>query len=140
MNKVEDYEALKKSPFKEGGLFDGAHPFVFENAKALRKNMTEAEKLLWYYLKGGFEGLKFRRQHALGRYIPDFYCHKLKLIIELDGNIHEVEEVKSKDDVREDELRKAGYDIVRFKNQEVFQDIDKVLQIIKEKIQTFQSI
>lgn len=56
--------------------------------------MTEAEKLLWFYLKEGFEGCKFRRQHPFGIYIADFYCHKIRLILEIDGSIHDLSEVK----------------------------------------------
>ncbi|MCW3108841.1 MAG: hypothetical protein JWQ09_3347, partial [Segetibacter sp.] len=84
-----DEQHKPKSLFKEGGIFNEAHPLVFERAKELRKNMTEAEKLLWEYLKGGINGFKFRRQHPIGIYIADFYCHSFKLIIELDGKIHE---------------------------------------------------
>lgn len=69
----------KKSAFKEGGMFNQAHPLVFEMAKGLRKNMTEAEKLLWNYLKAGIDGLKFRRQHALGNYIADFLLSSNKV-------------------------------------------------------------
>jgi very-short-patch-repair endonuclease len=54
-----------RSPFKEGGMFNEAHPLIFGKAKELRKNMTEAEKVLWGYLKGGLNGLKFRRQHPI---------------------------------------------------------------------------
>lgn len=83
-----DEQRKPQSPFKEGGMFNQAHPLIFENAKVLRKNMTEGEKVLWGYLKGGLNGLKFRRQHPIGIYIADFYCHSVKLIIELDGKIH----------------------------------------------------
>ncbi len=79
-------------------MFGQAHPLVFEKAKELRKNMTQAEKVLWGYLKGGINGLKFRRQHPIGVYVADFYCHHLKLIIELDGKIHDRPEVKILDE------------------------------------------
>ena len=124
-----------KSPFKEGGMFNEAHPLVFANAKALRKNMTEAEKVLWGYLKGGVNGLKIRRQHAIGIYIADFYCHPVKMVIELDGKIHENADVKVLDEHRESELRKWGYEIIRFTNEELFQDINKVLTTIKLKVE-----
>jgi len=77
-----------RSPFKEGGMFNEALPLIFGKAKELRKNMTEAEKILWGYLKGGLNGLKFRRQHPIGVYIADFYCHAIRLVVELDGKIH----------------------------------------------------
>jgi imidazole glycerol-phosphate synthase subunit HisF len=66
-----------KNPYKEGGIFNGANHLVFGFAKDLRKNMTDAEKILWNHLKAGIDGLKFRRQHPLGLYIADFYCHKI---------------------------------------------------------------
>ena len=69
MNNGQD---KSRSPFKEGGMFNEAHPLMFEKAKNLRKNMTVAEKDLWAYLKGGLNGLKFRRQHVIGIYIVTF--------------------------------------------------------------------
>ena len=73
------------SPFKNGGMFEGASHLIFANAKLLRKNMTAAETVLWMYLKAGINDCKFRRQHPIGIYIADFYCHKAKLGIEVDG-------------------------------------------------------
>ena len=124
-----------RSPFKEGGMFNEAHPLIFGKAKELRKNMTEAEKVLWGYLKGGLNGLKFRRQHPIGVYIADFYCHAIKLAIELDGKIHDKPEVKILNEQRESELRNWGYEVIRFTNQELFQNIEKVLQTIKKKVE-----
>jgi very-short-patch-repair endonuclease len=64
----------------------GADAFTFRKAEELRINMTKAEKLLWEEIRNNkLDGLKFRRQHPIGRFIVDFYCHKLKIIIELDG-------------------------------------------------------
>ena len=116
-------------------MFKEAHPLIFGKAKELRKNMTEAEKVLWGYLKGGLNGLKFRRQHPIGVYIADFYCHAIKLAIELDGKIHDKPEVKILDEQRESELRNWGYEVIRFTNQELFQNIEKVLQTIKKKVE-----
>jgi len=65
-------------------LFLGANAEIFANAKALRYNMTPAEIFLWSQLNVAFSGTKFRKQHPLGSYIADFYCHKFKLVIELD--------------------------------------------------------
>lgn len=120
-----------KSPYKRDGMFGGAHPFVFENAKALRKNMTEAEKLLWFFLKEGFEGYKFRRQHPLGIYIADFYCHKIRLILEIDGSIHDLSEVKENDALRQQWLEENNYKVVRFTNKEVLENVNVVLQTIR---------
>jgi cyclase len=115
-------------------MFNEAHPRIFEMAKALRKNMTEAEKVLWGYLKAGLSGFKFRRQHPIGVYIADFYCHPFKLIIELDGKIHDRPEVKLLDEQRETDLRRWGYEVIRFTNDELFKNIEKVLLTIKLKV------
>ena len=105
-----------KNPYKAGGMFEGASNLIFENAKQLRKNMTNAEIALWIHLKGGINGLKFRRQHPIGFYIADFFCHKVKLIIEIDGSIHNNIEVKEVDEKRQAELESWGYIIIRFTN------------------------
>lgn len=81
-------QSNKKSAFGKRGMFNEAHPLVFDLAKQLRKNMTHAEMIMWGYLKEHFEGLRFRRQHPVSMYIADFYCHKLRLIIEIDGSVH----------------------------------------------------
>lgn len=125
----------QKSPFKSGGIFDQAHPLIFARAKDLRRNMTGAEKLLWNYLKSGINGLKFRRQHPLGSYIADFYCHPVRLIVEVDGKIHEKEEVRIIDEQREKDLISWGNRIVRFNNDEVFNDVKRVLLTIKDKVE-----
>jgi len=84
-------------------MFMGANHLIFRNAQALRNNMTDAEVLLWGHLKGNGYGLKFRRQHPIEAYIADFYCHKLKLIIELDGGIH------NRSDVAANDLERQAY-------------------------------
>ncbi len=123
-----------KNPYKSGGMFEGASHIIFENAKHLRKNMTDGEKVLWSYLKTGINGVKFRRQHPIGFYIADFYCHKAKLIVEIDGSIHIKKEVKENDDIRQKELESWGYFIVRFTNQQVLKEIENVINAITERI------
>ena len=123
-----------KNPYKEGGMFEGASHIIFTNAKHLRKNMTEAEKELWFCLKAGIDGLKFRRQHPIGIYIADFFCHKVKLIIEVDGAIHNEKDIKAADETRQKELEIWGYTIIRFTNQQVLEETEYVLKSIKEKI------
>jgi cyclase len=125
----------KKSPFKKDGMFNEANPLVFKLAKDLRKNMTHAEKVLWSNLKANFEGLKFRRQHPLGIYVADFYCHRLKLIIEVDGNIHDKKEIKTYDIERENNLMNEGYTVIRFTNKQVLSEIEFVLSTIKSQTQ-----
>ena len=106
---------------------------IFKNAKSLRRNQTPAEELLWKILRSHkLDGLKFRRQHPISRFIADFYCHELKLIIELDGGIHELEEVKAYDIIREKELRSLGLTVIRFKNEQVFTEPEVILDKVVE--------
>ena len=126
----------KLKPNHDEGMWKGAPSDSFTKAQFLRRNETKAEKLLWEKLRNNqLEGLKFRRQHPVNIYIADFYCHKFKLIIELDGDYHNQEEQKQKDEVRTEVLRLNDLKIVRFKNEEVEQDINQVLTTIKNKIE-----
>ena len=126
----------KLKPNHDDGMWKGAPSDLFSKAQFLRRNETIAEKLLWEKLRNNqLEGLKFRRQHPVNIYIADFYCHKFKLIIELDGDYHNQEEQKQKDEVRTEVLRLNDLKIIRFKNEEVEQDINQVLTTIKNKIE-----
>jgi cyclase len=125
---------LLKNPYKQGGMFEGASHLIFANAKHLRKNMTNAETVLWTYLKKDIIGFKIRRQHPIGLYIADFYCHKSKLISEVDGSIHDEPEIKEADDARQKELERWGYTIIRFTNQEVTEKTEEVIKIITDKV------
>ena len=126
----------KLKPNYDDGMWKGAPSDSFSKAQLLRRNETKAEKLLWEKLRNNqLGGLKFRRQHPVNIYIADFYCHKFKLIIELDGDYHNQEEQKQKDEVRTEVLRLNGLKIIRFKNEEVEQDINQVLTTIKNKIE-----
>jgi len=115
----------------------GASPEIFIRAKELRKNMTKAEKLLWEELKGKkLGGYKFRNQHPISKFIIDFYCHNKRLGIEIDGAIHNTKGHKFYDNDRTGILNDFGIKILRFKNEEVFNDLEKVkseiLKICKE--------
>jgi cyclase len=123
-----------KNPYKKGGMFEGANYLLFENAKNLRKNMTVAETVLWMHIKAGIDGLKFRRQHPIGLYIADFFCHRAKLIVEVDGSIHDLIEVSKEDKIRQQELESWGYKVIRFSNEQVLKEIEIVLEIIKQTI------
>jgi very-short-patch-repair endonuclease len=108
-------------------------PGIFRNAKELRKSMTEAEEMLWEQIRNNkLKGLKFRRQHPLDIFIADFYCHQRKLIIELDGGIHDTPEQMEYEEGRTAELEEKGFKILRFKNDEVLNDIKSVLEKISE--------
>lgn len=100
--------------------------------KKLRNNMTEAEKELWKYLRKNQLGVKFRRQHSIDYYIADFYCTQLKLVIEIDGNQHYTKEGKEYDELRENFMKTLEIETLRFSNVEVMNDIDAVLEKIKE--------
>jgi very-short-patch-repair endonuclease len=126
----------KLKPNHDDGMWKGAPSDSFSKAQFLRRNETKAEKLLWEKLRNNqLGGLKFRRQHPVNIYIADFYCHKFKLIIELDGDYHNQEEQKQKDEVRTEVLKLNDLKIIRFKNEEVEQDINQVLITIKNKIE-----
>jgi cyclase len=115
-------------------LFLSAGPEIFENAKSLRHNMTQAELILWGYLKGNQLGVRFRRQHPLGIYIADFYCHHHKLIIELDGSIHLLPEIAANDIERQKNLEADGMRFLRLTNEEVLNQPEKVLITIKNEL------
>jgi very-short-patch-repair endonuclease len=108
----------------------GISPKIQEAAKQLRKNLTPAESLLWQKLRSKqLDGLKFRCQHPVGSFILDFYCPALKLVIEIDGKSHQNQQ--EYDQARTDQLSYYGYHVVRFTNEEIFQDVDKVVEKIK---------
>ena len=117
-------------------MFEGASHIIFANAKHLRKNMTDAETALWIHLKKGINGIRFRRQHPIGLYIADFYCHRAKLIIEIDGSIHNDPSVKKMDEQRENDLIRWGYTIIRFKNAQALKEPEKLIELITKKIIT----
>src|SRR5260221_7801076 len=101
--------------------------------KSLRKSQTEAEGVLWYHLKNrNFENYKFRRQHILCAYIVDFVCLEKRLIIELDGGQH-VEKIEY-DATRTLKLEADGFQVLRFWNNEIFNNIDSVLECIYEAL------
>ena len=103
---------------------------ILHNAKALRSNQTEAEQRLWYHLRAHrFMGLKFKRQKPVGRYIVDFVCLEQRLIIEIDGGQHAEQETY--DQQRDAWLRRKGYTVLRFWNNEVMQQLEGVLEHVR---------
>ena len=111
-----------------------AGPGVFHYARIMRKNPTDAEEKLWLYLRNNQTGFKFRRQHPLYNYVVDFYCHSLRLAIEIDGGIHEDEEQKSKDLEKANEILNLGIYLIRFSNEQVMFDSDEVMNQILSTI------
>ena len=108
-------------------MFYNAKPHIFEKAKNLRKNMTTAELKVWDFLRNKkVLGLRFRAQHPFDIFIADFYCHPIKLIIEIDGGIHKNIDQKEYDIRRTAELQKHGIDVIRFTNQQIYNDFENV--------------
>src|SRR5688500_18489540 len=107
---------------------------IFINAKKLRSRETFAEKMLWSRLRNNQLGYQFRRQHPLSKYIVDFYCHSLKLIIEVDGSIHSDPIVVLEDRNKEESLVSYGLEVIRFTNDAIIKDVDNVVQLLRNKI------
>lgn len=115
------------------------YQLLLERAKKMRNNPTEAESLLWQFLRGN--GLKehFRQQHPICGYIPDFVCLRLRLIIEIDGGYHSEGEQQEQDKIRQDYLEKEGFSFLRFTNEEVLYDTDETIEIIKDTIEELKA-
>ena len=114
-------------------------PNLKEKRKFLRNNSTSAESVLWTILKNKqVAGLKFRRQHSIGNYIVDFYCTKLNLIIELDGEYHASYQAIIRDEKRDKYLESYGMTMLRFENRIVFEKpgeiIDQIIEISDKNI------
>ena len=110
--------------------------FKYERER-LKNNMTSAELILWEYLRNKKLGVKFRRQHIIDFYIPDFVALSIKLIIEVDGKIHLGK--RKEDAARTKLLEVIGYKVIRFTNEEVENEIEKVLRRIKMEIENLTS-
>jgi very-short-patch-repair endonuclease len=103
---------------------------IQQAARALRRPMTPAEEVLWAALRRNqLAGLHFRRQHAIGRFVLDFYCSSRKLCVELDGPIHD--EQQERDEARTAALAHQGIRVIRFRNEEVFSNLASVLRRIE---------
>ena len=131
-------------PLPEGKGVRTADPMMYkllkEQAERMRKNPTEAERILWNALKTNATGLHFRRQHIIQDFIVDFFCYDKMLTIELDGGYHETEEQKEKDQYRTSELKCLGYTELRFKNEEVIGNLDGVISKIKHTAMQLPSL
>ena len=97
--------------------------FMGQRARDLRKNQTAAEDRVWNLLRARrLAGLKFRRQHVLGRYVADFVCIPARLVIEIDGDTHSTDEELAGDAKRTEEIEQAGFRVIRFENDYVLSD------------------
>jgi very-short-patch-repair endonuclease len=100
-----------------------------QRAKELRREMTPAEKLLWQEVRAKKLGVHFRRQQVIQGFIVDFYCHKVGLVVEVDGDIHDLQQAE--DARREKVLRELGLRIVRIGNDEILQNLSVVVGKIR---------
>ncbi|WP_428224445.1 vitamin B12 dependent-methionine synthase activation domain-containing protein [Flavobacterium sp.] len=132
-------------PTPEGGVdkqtWKTASPTLYaklkESAKAMRNNPTEAEKMLWNVLSDkGVDGFKFRRQHIIGEYIVDFVCLEKQLVIEVDGAVHNNKEQIEHDRFRTEWLESKGFKVIRFKNDEVLNNLFQTIEIIGKELNT----
>ena len=119
-------------------MFYNAKPTIFERAKLLRANMTEAELKLWSYLRNNKLGVRFKAQHPIDLFIADFYCHQVKLVVEVDGSIHNLQ--ADYDEGRTAEIERFGIVVIRFTNDEVIHHIDKVLISIQATIKSQKAL
>ena len=127
-------------PLRRGGWeglgFLPYDPKLTTLARANRKNPTPAEKKIWFEVlrHNQFAAYKFLRQKPIDRFIVDFYCHEARLVIEVDGGIHENEENKEYDEGRTYELKKFGLTVLRFKNDDIENKLWGVLKILENEI------
>jgi len=132
------HECNSYSPLRVGrssNMFYGALPILFELAGKLRDRQTEAELFLWSQLDNlKYLNVRFKRQHPILYFVADFYCHKAKLIIEVDGGYHDIPEQYLYDKEREHELEDLGLKVIRFTNEQVLFEIENSLKVIEEVI------
>src|SRR5258706_13069581 len=118
---------------EDRSMFYGASGDIFAKAKALRLNTTETEKLLWEKIgQNQLSRFRFKRQHPIAHYIVDFYCHKAKLIIELDRGYHNEADQMINDEFRTDELTDLGLMVLRFSNEEVRSRMEAAIKRISD--------
>ena len=107
------------------------NPKLKEYARSLRKNMTDAERMLWSRIRRRqLKEYQFFRQKIIGDYIVDFYCPNAKLIVEVDGGQHYGSEGKQKDEVRDNYMAQLGLKVLRFSDREVFEELEGVVEVI----------
>lgn len=116
-------------------MFYGAHASIFRNAEKLRNNMTPTEKKLWEALSNNkLDGFRFKNQHPINKFIVDFYCHKARLVIELDGEVHNEREQADYDRGRTYEIESFGLRVIRFTNDQIEKHFEDVLKEIQKRL------
>ena len=108
---------------------------IFQIAERLRRDMTATEKIIWDRVCKNQIGIRIRRQHPVWKFIADFYCHEVKLVIEIDGGIHLRSENKEYDISRDIILKEFKIEILRFTNDEVINEPDLVIEKIRRTIE-----
>lgn len=103
---------------------------TIRRARSLRRQLSLPEVLLWRVLRTRPDGLKFRRQQAAGPYVVDFYCHDVRLVVEIDGESHNRGDQPELDARRDEYLRRSGHRVVRIAARDVLKDLDAVLRHI----------
>jgi len=86
--------------------------------------MTKAEVVLWIHIKSNQLGYKFRRQYGIGKYIVDFYCPKLKLVVEIDGATHDHPDTQKKDQEKQEYLESEGFTVIRYNDEEILNELN----------------
>lgn len=130
-----DKELKERHTSQEPHIITGQriHPAKLEQARALRRRMTPAEKRLWSALRRHqLDGLHFRRQQVIGGFIVDFYCDKARLVVEVDGPVHD--EQKEYDAERDKVLEALEIQVLRCRNEEVLHDLDAILERIRSAV------
>ena len=126
---------MKVNKTIDAEFFFGATPAVFERSRVLRNDMTKAEKNLWTILNNRqVFGLHFRRQHPINKFIADFYYHKVRLVIEVDGEIHNTDEQIEYDESRNYFMNDLGLIVLRFTNEQVMKNLESVDFSVKEQV------
>ena len=116
----------------------GATIEIFQIAERLRRDMTAHEKIIWDRVCKNQLGVRIRRQHPIWKFIADFYCHEVKLVIEIDGGIHLRSENKEYDISRGIILKEFKIEILRFTNDEVINEPNLVIEKIRRTIETLK--
>ncbi len=145
-NEKKSFKAALKAPqppkggdmnFKNPSVLNSANPAIYmelkRQAKEMRNNPTGAEAILWNSIKNNKLGIKFRQQHIIDNFIVDFCSINAGLIIEVDGEIHDQQQ--EADAERTKILESYGYKVIRFSNQEILENLDKVILNIQDESQ-----
>jgi len=110
-----------------------------ERARSLRQSSGLAEDRIWARLRAGrLDGHKFRRQHPIGPYVVDFACDRLRLVIEVDGDVHSREDVRLKDARRQEVIEGLGWAVMRFTNDEVLLEVERLSEAVRGHVRALE--